>query len=55
MSYFIPTPTELSTYWVTVRTDQTRIMYRQQGTDSAAVHMAALDRYGICSVTVLPD
>ncbi len=46
----------MSTFTVTVRTQQgDRINYCALGTDSAAVHMAAIDRFGVCRVTVMPQ
>lgn len=39
-------------FLVTVRTESAAIRFRQFGIDSASVHMAALDRFGACGVTV---
>lgn len=45
----------MSTYTVTVRTPKGRQTYSAIGTDSAAVHMAAVDRFGVCAITVTPS
>jgi hypothetical protein len=42
------------TYTVTVRTLTGLLTYPALGTDSGAVHMAALDQFGVCGVTVKP-
>lgn len=46
----------MKTFTVTVRTLGSAIIarYKAIGTDSAAVHMAALDRFGPCGVSVKP-
>lgn len=44
----------MNTYIVTVRTVAGRLTYPAIGTDSCAVHMAALDQFGVCGVTVKP-
>jgi hypothetical protein len=44
----------MSAFTVTVRTPSQRIVYQAIGTDSVAVHMAAVDRFGLCAVTVKP-
>jgi hypothetical protein len=43
-----------STYTVTVRTLNGLLSYSAIGTDSGAVHLAALDQFGVCGVTVKP-
>ena len=45
----------MSTFTVRVRTAAAEHTYRTVGTDSAAVHMAAVDLYGVCAVTVKPE
>jgi hypothetical protein len=45
----------MSSYTVTVRTPKGRQTYSAIGTDSAAVHMAAVDRFGVCAITVKPS
>lgn len=44
----------MSAFTVSVRTGAERITYQAVGTDSAAVHMAAVDRFGVCAITVTP-
>lgn len=44
----------MSAFTVTVRTLNQMVTYQAIGTDSAAVHLAALDRFGACGVTVTP-
>jgi ADP-heptose:LPS heptosyltransferase len=44
----------MNTYIVTVRTLDGAMTYPAIGTDSGAVHMAALDQFGACGVTVKP-
>jgi hypothetical protein len=46
----------MTTFTVTVRTLGSTIIatYQAIGTDSASVHMAALDRFGPCGVSVKP-
>lgn len=44
----------MSTFTVRVRTDAAQVSYKASGTDSAAVHMAAVDRFGVCAITVKP-
>ena len=44
----------MSTFTVRVRTAAEHITYTAIGTDSAAVHMAAIDRFGACAITVTP-
>ena len=45
----------MNNYNVTVRTTQGKpVVYVVIGTDSAAVHLAALTKYGVCGVTVKP-
>ena len=44
----------MSTFTVRVRTGSTLHAYTTVGTDSASVHMAAIDAYGVCAVTVVP-
>lgn len=44
----------MSTFTVRVRTAVASITYSALGTDSAAVHMAAVDRFGVCAITVTP-
>lgn len=41
-------------FTVRVRTAAQRFTYRALGTDSAAVHMAAVDRFGVCAIFVTP-
>jgi len=45
----------MSTYTVTVRTAIGSLTYPAIGPSSAAVHMAALERFGACGVTVRPQ
>jgi hypothetical protein len=42
------------TFTVTVRTLTGLMTYPALGTDSGAVHLAALDQFGVCGVTVKP-
>lgn len=42
----------MSTFNVQVRTDAAQISYQASGTDSAAVLMDAVDRFGVCAITV---
>jgi hypothetical protein len=44
----------MSTFAVRVRTAAAEFAYDAIGTDSAAVHMAAVDRFGVCAITVKP-
>ena len=44
----------MSTFAVRVRTGAAEFVYEIPGTDSAAVHMAAIDRFGVCAITVKP-
>jgi hypothetical protein len=44
----------MNTFTVTVRTLAGLLSYSAIGTDSGAVHMAALDQFGVCGVTVKP-
>lgn len=45
----------MSAFTVTVRMHgQVALTYSAIGTDSGAVHLAALDRHGVCGVTVKP-
>jgi hypothetical protein len=44
----------MSNFTVRVRTATTQVNYDAIGTDSAAVHMAAVDRFGVCAITVKP-
>lgn len=44
----------MSTFAVRVRTAAAEFAYEAIGTDSAAVHMAAVDRFGVCAITVKP-
>lgn len=45
----------MSTFTVRVRTAAEQLTYSALGTDSAAVHMAAIDRFGVCAITVIPS
>lgn len=42
-------------FTVTVRTLGQLLRYAAIGTDSAAVHLAAIERFGACGVTVKPS
>lgn len=42
-------------YTVTVRTLHEVLTFPATGTDAAAVHMAALEQFGACGVTVRPS
>jgi hypothetical protein len=44
----------LSAFDVTVRTTGQRITYQAIGTDSSAVLIAAIDRFGPCAISVKP-
>lgn len=44
----------MSTFNVRVRTEADEVIYQAIGSDSFAVHMAAIDRFGVCAITVLP-
>jgi hypothetical protein len=44
----------MNAFTVTVRTLLGRLTYSAIGTDSGAVHLDALDRFGACGVTVKP-
>ena len=44
----------MNTYTVTVRTLAGLLTYPAIGTDSGAVHLAALEQFGVCGVTVKP-
>lgn len=44
----------MNTYTVTVRTLAGQLSYPATGTDSGAVHIAALEQFGACGVTVKP-
>ena len=44
----------MSKFSVRVRTDAAELTYDAIGTDSAAVHMAAVDLFGVCAITVTP-
>jgi hypothetical protein len=44
----------MSAFVVQVRTERSRFTYSAIGTDSAAVLMNALERFGACAVTVTP-
>lgn len=44
----------MSHFIVSVRTAAAKVSYQAIGTDSAAVHMAAVDRFGVCAITVKP-
>ena len=39
---------------VRVRTTLGALIYDAIGTDSASVHMAAVDQFGVCAITVKP-
>jgi hypothetical protein len=41
-------------FTVTVRSAGRWLTYPAIGSDSCAVHMAALDLFGVCSITVKP-
>lgn len=45
----------MSAFSVRVRTSAQQFTYRTIGTDSVAVHMDAIDRFGVCAVTVTPE
>lgn len=42
----------MSAFSVRVRTAAGNFAYTALGSDSAAVHMAAVDRFGVCAITV---
>jgi hypothetical protein len=44
----------MSAFTVRVRTAAQQLTYRVIGTDSVAVHMAAVDLFGVCAITVTP-
>ncbi len=44
----------MSTFTVCVRTATEAISYSAIGTDSIAVHMDAVDRFGVCAISVTP-
>jgi len=44
----------MSAFNVRVRTSCATVTYIAIGTDSAAVHMEAIDRFGACAITVMP-
>jgi hypothetical protein len=44
----------MKTFNVRVRTGAAQVSYQALGTDSATVHMAAVDRFGVCAITVEP-
>lgn len=44
----------MNAFTVTVRTLLGLLTYSAIGTDSGAVHLDALDRFGACGVTVKP-
>lgn len=43
----------MSAFSVRVRTAAGEVTYQAIGTDSAAVHMDAVDRFGVCAITVV--
>jgi hypothetical protein len=45
----------MSTFTVTVRTENGALTYPAIGTSSADVHIDALERFGACGVTVRPQ
>jgi hypothetical protein len=45
----------MSAFTVIVRTERGALTYPATGVSSAAVHMAALERFGACGVTVRPQ
>lgn len=47
-------PSALIAYKVTARTQAGKVTFPALGTDSGAVHLAALDQFGVCGVTVTP-
>lgn len=44
----------MNSFTVRVRSTTELITYSTEGTDSASVHMAAVDRFGVCAITVIP-
>lgn len=44
----------MNSFTVRVRSTTELIIYSALGTDSASVHMAAIDRFGVCAITVIP-
>jgi hypothetical protein len=44
----------MSAFTVTVRTTAGAVQYEAIGSCSTDVHMAALERFGACGVTVVP-
>lgn len=47
-------PRPLSAYTVVARTTSGQVSYPAVGTDSCAVHLEAIDKFGVCGVTVTP-
>lgn len=45
----------MSKFLVKVRTAAGAVSYDAIGPDSAAVHMAAIDQFGVCAITVTPS
>lgn len=45
----------MSTFTVRVRTPSDMLIYPTTGTDSVAVMLDAIDRYGVCAITVVPS
>ena len=54
MSTAVQKVVSTNAYSVTVRTLDGRVTFSAVGTDSGAVHMAAIDQFGACGVTVKP-
>lgn len=48
-------PARTRAFDVTVHLDNVGLRYAAIGTDSASVHMDALDRFGACGVSVKPQ
>lgn len=45
----------MSVFIVRVRTGAGSMTYEAIGTDSGSVHIAAVDRFGVCAITVVPS
>jgi hypothetical protein len=44
----------MSAFTVRVRVGANQVVYSTLGADSASVHMAAVDRFGLAAITVVP-
>lgn len=54
MSYPQPPAPTFPTFRVTVKTGASVLRFVSTGTDSATVHIATVERFGACGVTVQP-